>query len=241
MAGLTPHNEAQFGQIAKTVLMPGDPLRAKFIAENFLTDPVLVNNVRGVQGHTGTWKGVPVTVMASGMGIPAISIYSWELYANYGVENIIRVGSAGALHDELQLMDIVIAQGACTNSNYPQSFGTPGTFAPIADYKLMSAAIDCAREHGARYMVGNILSSDNFYYAEGCGNADLWKRMGVLAIEMEAAGLYANAAYHGKRALCICTISDHIYREEALPPEDRQKSFTQMMEIALDTAVKMNG
>ena len=241
MAGLTPHNEAQFGQIAKTVLMPGDPLRAKFIAENFLTDPVLVNNVRGVQGHTGTWKGVPVTVMASGMGIPAISIYSWELYANYGVENIIRVGSAGALHDDLQLMDIVIAQGACTNSNYPQSFGTPGTFAPIADYKLMSAAIDCAREHGARYMVGNILSSDNFYYAEGCGNADLWKRMGVLAIEMEAAGLYANAAYHGKRALCICTISDHIYREEALPPEDRQKSFTQMMEIALDTAVKMNG
>ena len=239
MAGLTPHNEAQFGQIAKTVLMPGDPLRAKFIAENFLTDPVLVNNVRGVQGHTGTWKGVPVTVMASGMGIPAISIYSWELYSSYGVENIIRVGSAGALHDDLQLMDIVIAQGACTNSNYPQSFGTPGSFAPIADYKLMSAAINCAEAHGARYMVGNILSSDNFYYAEGCGNADLWKRMGVLAIEMEAAGLYANAAYHGKRALCICTISDHIYREEALPPEDRQKSFTQMMEIALDTAVEL--
>ena len=141
MAGTTPHNEALPGQIAKTVLMPGDPLRAKFIAENFLTDPVLVNNVRGVQGYTGTWKGVPVTVMASGMGIPAISIYSWELYSQYGVENIIRVGSAGALHDDLHLMDIVIAQGACTNSNYPQSFGTPGTFAPIADYKLMSAAI----------------------------------------------------------------------------------------------------
>jgi len=239
MAGLTPHNEASFGQIAKTVLMPGDPLRAKFIAENFLTDPVLVNNVRGVQGHTGTWKGVPVTVMASGMGIPAISIYSWELYSSYGVENIIRVGSAGALHDELQLMDIVIAQGACTNSNYPAGFGCPGTFAPIADYKLMSAAIDCAKEHDARFMVGNILSSDSFYAAEGCGGNDLWKRMGVLAVEMEAAGLYANAAYLGKRALCICTISDHIYRDEALPPEARQKSFTQMMEIALDTAVKM--
>ena len=240
MAGLTPHNEARFGQIAKTVLMPGDPLRAKFIAENFLTDPVLVNNVRGVQGYTGTWKGVPVTVMASGMGIPAISIYSWELYTQYEVENIIRIGSAGALHDELQLMDLVIAQGACTNSNFPQSFGCPGTFAPIADYKLMKTLIDCAEEREAHYMVGNILSSDNFYYAEGCGNADLWKRMGVLAIEMEAAGLFSNAAYLGKRAACICTISDHIYREEALSPEDRQNSFRQMMEIALDAAVKLS-
>ena len=235
----TPHNEAQFGQIAKTVLMPGDPLRAKFIAENFLTDPELVNNVRGVQGYTGTWKGVPVTVMASGMGIPAISIYSWELYSNYGVENIIRIGSAGALHDDLKLMDLVIAQAACTNSNYPSSFGTPGTFAPIADYTLMKTLIDCAEEHKADYMVGNILSSDNFYYAEGCGNADLWKRMGVLAIEMEAAGLFSNAAYLGKRAACICTISDHIYREEALSAEDRQNSFRQMMEVALDAAVKM--
>lgn len=235
----TPHNEAQLGQIAKTVLMPGDPLRAKFIAENFLTDPVLVNNVRGVQGYTGTWKGVPVTVMASGMGIPAIGIYSWELYTAYDVENIIRIGSAGALHDELQLMDLVIAQGACTNSNFPASFGCPGTFAPIADYKLMKTLVDCAEEHNARYMVGNILSSDNFYYAEGCGNADLWKRMGVLAIEMEAAGLFSNAAYLGKRAACICTISDHIYREEALSSEDRQNSFRQMMEIALDAAVKL--
>ena len=235
----TPHNEAKLGQIAKTVLMPGDPLRAKFIAENFLTDPVLVNNVRGVQGYTGTWKGVPVTVMASGIGIPAISIYSWELYTAYEVENIIRIGSAGALHDELQLMDLVIAQGACTNSNFPQSFGCPGAFAPISDYKLMKTLIDCAEEHEARYMVGNILSSDNFYYAEGCGNADLWKRMGVLAIEMEAAGLFSNAAYLGKRAACICTISDHIYREEALSAEDRQNSFRQMMEIALDAAVKM--
>ena len=236
----TPHNEAKLGQIAKTVLMPGDPLRAKFIAENFLSDAVLVNNVRGVQGYTGTWKGVPVTVMASGMGIPAISIYSWELYTQYEVENIIRIGSAGAIHDDLQLMDLVIAQAACTNSNFPQSFGTPGTFAPIADYKLMKTLIDCAEEHGARYMVGNILSSDNFYYAEGCGNADLWKRMGVLAVEMEAAGLFSNAAYLGKRAACVCTISDHLYRDEALSSEDRQNSFRQMMEIALDAAIKLN-
>ena len=240
MAGLTPHNEAQLGQIAKTVLMPGDPLRAKFIAENFLTDPVLVNNVRGVQGYTGTWKGVPVTVMASGMGIPSIGIYSWELYSVYGVENIIRVGSAGALNDDLQLMDIVIAQAACTNSNYPQGFGCPGTFAPIADYELMSTAIECTKEHGARFKVGNIVSSDSFYAAEGCSGNDMWKRMGVLAVEMEAAGLYTNAAYLGKKALCICTISDHIYRDEALDAEKRQTSFTQMMEIALDTAVKMN-
>jgi len=156
------------------------------------------------------------------------------------VENIIRIGSAGALHDDLQLMDLVIAQAACTNSNYPQSFGTPGTFAPISDYTLMSKLVESAQEHGARYMVGNILSSDNFYYAEGCGGSDQWKRMGVLAVEMEAAGLFANAAYLGKRAACICTISDHLYRNEALSSEDRQNSFRQMMEVALDTAVKMN-
>lgn len=235
----TPHINAKKEDIAKTVLMPGDPLRAKFIAENFLTDPVLVNNVRGVQGHTGTWKGVPVTVMASGMGIPAIGIYSWELFNFYDVDNIIRIGSAGALRDDLQLMDIVAGQGACTNSNYINQFGLSGGFAPIADYTLLSAAVEAAREHGVEMKVGNILSSDNFYAAEGCGRNDQWKRMGVMAVEMEAAGLYANAAYAGKRALCICTISDHIYRPEALPAEKRQTAFTQMMEIALDTAVKM--
>lgn len=235
----TPHINARKEDIAKTVLMPGDPLRAKFIAENFLTDPILVNNVRGVQGHTGTWKGVPVTVMASGMGIPSIGIYSWELYNFYDVDNIIRIGSAGALRDDLQLMDIVAGQGACTNSNYINQFGLSGGFAPIADYTLLSAAVDAAREHGVEMKVGNILSSDNFYAAEGCGKNDRWKRMGVMAVEMEAAGLYANAAYAGKRALCICTISDHIYRPESLPAEKRQTAFTQMMEIALDTAVKM--
>lgn len=235
----TPHINATKENIAKTVLMPGDPLRAKFIAETFLDDPVLVNNVRGVQGHTGTYKGVPVTVMASGMGIPSIGIYSYELYNFFDVDNIIRIGSAGALRDDLKLMDIVAAQGACTDSNFAHQFELNGTFAPIADYKLLSAAVEAGKEHGVDIKVGNILSSDNFYSPAGCDDNDKWRDMGVMAIEMESAGLYMNAARAGKRALCICTISDHIYRDEALSAEERQLSFTQMMEIALDTAVKM--
>lgn len=239
MAIPTPHINAKQGEIAKTVLMPGDPLRAKFIAETFLENPVLVNNVRGVQGHTGLWKGVPVTVMASGMGMPAIGIYSWELYSEYGVENIIRIGSAGALQDDLQLMDIVAGQGACTTSSYVENFDLGGTFAPIADFTLLSAAVKCAREHGVELKVGNILSSDNFYAPAGVDANAKWRDMGVLAVEMEAAALYANAAYLKKRALCICTVSDHIYRSEYLSAEERQTSFKQMMEIALDTAVEM--
>ena len=233
----TPHIAAKKEDIAKTVLMPGDPLRAKFIAETFLENPVLVNNVRGVQGHTGTWKGVPVTVMASGMGIPAIGIYSWELYNFYDVDNIIRIGS---LRDDLKLMDIVAAQGACTDSNFVHQFELNGTFAPISDYTLLSTAVETAKEHGVDMKVGNILSGDNFYSPAGCDSNDKWRDMGVMAVEMEAAGLYMNAAKAGKRALCICTISDHIYRSEALSPEERQLSFTQMMEIALDTAAKMD-
>ena len=235
----TPHNSGKKEDFAKTVLMPGDPLRAKFIAETFLTDPVLVNNVRGVQGYTGTWKGVPVTVMASGMGMPAIGIYSWELFNFYDVENIIRIGSAGAIQDNVKLMDIVFGQAACTNSSYGDQFGVGGKYAPIADFELLSTAVAIAREKGARIHVGNILSSDNFYYAEGGSTADQWKRMGVLATEMEAAALYMNAAYAGKRALCLCTISDHLYRPEELSAEQRQVGFKQMMEIALDTAVAM--
>ena len=238
----TPHINAKKEDFAKTVLMPGDPLRAKFIAETFLTDPVLVNNVRGVQGHTGTWKGVPVTVMASGMGIPSIGIYSWELFNFFDVDNIIRIGSAGALQDELKLRDIVLGQGACTNSSYVKSFGLgdTATFAPIADFTLLSKAVEAAQEHGVKVHVGNLLASDTFYSAAGCAKNDEWKRMGVLATEMESAALYCNAAYAHKRALCICTISDHIYRpEDNLSAEERQNSFTQMMEIALDTAVKM--
>lgn len=240
MAIPTPHINAKLGEIAKTVLMPGDPLRAKFIAETFLENPVLVNNVRGVQGHTGLWKGVPVTVMASGMGMPAIGIYSWELFSEYGVENIIRIGSAGALQDDLKLMDIVAGQGACTNSAYVNNLGIKGTFAPIADFTLLSAAVESAREHGVELKVGNILSSDNFYSPADIDANAKWRDMGVMAVEMEAAALYANASYLKKRALCICTISDHIYRSEYLSAEERQTSFKQMMEIALDTAVKMD-
>lgn len=235
----TPHNSAQKGDFAKTVLMPGDPLRSRFIAENFLTDPKLVNNVRGVQGYTGTWKGVPVSVMASGMGIPAIGIYSYELYTQYDVENIIRIGSAGSLQPDLHIMDIVFASGACTDSNFAHQFNLNGTFAPIADYTLLSAAVDCAGQYGVKPRVGNVLSADNFYSPDSDG-PDQWRKMGVLAVEMECAGLYMNAARLGKRALGIMTISDHLYiSEENLPPDARQKSFTQMMQIALDTAVKM--
>lgn len=240
MATPTPHISAKPGDFAKTVLMPGDPLRAKFIAENFLTNPVLVNNVRGVQGHTGTWKGVPVSVMASGMGMPAIGIYSWELFKEYDVDNIIRIGSAGAIQDDLKLMDIVAGQGACTTSSYIKNFDLHGGFAPIADYTLLSKCVEAGREHGVDIKVGNILSSDNFYLPDGMDRNTEWRNMGVLAVEMEAAALYANAAYHGKRALCICTISDHLYRSDALTSEERQTSFKQMMEIALDTAVKMS-
>ena len=235
----TPHISAEKGDFAKTVLMPGDPLRAKFIAETFLENPRLVTDVRGMLGYTGTYQGHPVSVMGSGMGMPSIGIYSYELYKFYDVDNIIRIGSAGALSDDLKLMDIIAGQGACTNSNYGQQFNLGGTFAPIADYTLLSTAVEAARDHGVDMKVGNLLSSDNFYSADGWNRNDAWKRMGVLGVEMEAAGLYMNAAYAGKRALCICTVSDHLYRPEALSPEDRQESLTQMIEIALDTAAKM--
>ena len=239
MSAATPHIHAEPGDFAKTVLMPGDPLRSQFIAENFLENPVLVNNVRGVQGYTGTWKGVPVSVMASGMGIPSIGIYSWELYNVFGVENIIRIGSAGAYADDLKLKDIVAAQGACTDSDYGRYFGVKGVYAPIADFTLLMAAVESAKENGIEMRVGNILSSDHFYFARGQAESDAWKGMGVLATEMEAAGLYCNAAYAGKRALCICSITDHIYRGEKLDHEERRSSLKQMITIALDTAVKM--
>ena len=238
----TPHISAKLGEIAKTVLMPGDPLRSKFIAENFLHAPALVNNVRGVQGYTGTWKGVPVTVQASGMGIPSIGIYSHELYNFYGVENIIRIGSAGALSDKLHVMDVVAGMGACTDSNFVHQFGLNGTFAPIADYQLLSTAVRAAAERGIDLHVGNILSADNFYDPDGLDSTLDWAKMGVLAVEMEAAGLYMNAARAGKRALCLCTISDHIVLpEEILTSAQRQNAMTQMIEIALDTAALMGG
>ncbi|MDD4290828.1 MAG: purine-nucleoside phosphorylase [Clostridia bacterium] len=230
----TAHNTAKSGDFAKTVLMPGDPLRAKYIADNFLSGAVLVNNVRGVNGYTGFYKGKRVSVMASGMGIPSISIYSYELFNFYDVSSIIRVGSAGAIDDRLKIMDIVLAQGACTDSNIGRNFALPGVFAPIADYGLLSKAYETAVKVGANVKVGNVLSSDVFY--DDSASTMNWQKMGVLAVEMEAAGLYMNAARAGKKALCIATISDCLYSGEACNAETRQKGFTQMMEIALEVA-----
>lgn len=233
----TPHNNAKKGDFAKTVLMPGDPLRAKFIAETFLQDAKLVNNVRGVQGYTGTYKGVPVSVMASGMGIPSIAIYSNELYTHYGVENIIRIGSAGALRADLTLGSVVVGQGACTNSGFADQFELGGCYAPIADFDLLMAAVDSARELGVSMPVGNLYSSDTFY--DAAGRNMRYAKMGVMAVEMEAAGLYCTAAYLGKRALAICSISDNLITGEELSADERQTTFTNMMKIGLEVAVKM--
>ena len=233
----TPHNSAKKGDFARTVLMPGDPLRAKFIAETFLDEPKLVNNVRGVQGYTGTYKGVLVSVMASGMGMPSIGIYSYELFTQYDVESIIRVGSAGALQKDLKRGDVVAGMGACTNSNYAAQYGLGGTFAPIADFDLLMAAVESAKELGVKMPVGNLYSSDTFY--DAAGRNMRFQKMGVMAVEMEAAALYCNAAYTGKRALAICSISDNLVTGEELSPADRQNTFTNMMKIALEVAVKM--
>lgn len=230
----TPHNSANIDDFAKTVLMPGDPLRAKFIAENFLEDPVLVNGVRGINGYTGMYNGKIVSVMASGMGIPSIGIYSYELFNFYNVENIIRIGSAGAISDEVNLRDIVIGQGACTNSNYASQFNLPGMYAPIASYKLLKQAVDFAQDAGVNYKVGNLFSSDTFY--DDAASLSDWRKMGVLAVEMESAALYMNAARAGKNALCICTISDCPFTGESCTAEERQNTFTDMMEIALKIA-----
>ena len=240
----TPHIEAKLGDFGKTVLMPGDPIRSKFIAENFLENAKLVNNVRGVQGYTGEYKGVKVSVMASGMGMPSIGIYSHELYSQYNVENIIRVGSAGALQENIKLRDIVIAQGACTNSRFSHQFNLPGDFAPISNYTLLSTCVDIAKENGYNHHVGNILSADTFYndeenLPEYLTSTHAWKKMGVMAIEMEAAALYMTAARLSKRALAICTVSDHILTGEQTTSKEREQSFTDMMKLALETVYRM--
>ncbi|MBQ7485023.1 MAG: purine-nucleoside phosphorylase [Oscillospiraceae bacterium] len=234
---MTPHNNAPKGAFAKTVLMPGDPKRARFIAENFLDDPVLVNDVRGVQGYTGTYKGVPVSVMASGMGMPSIGIYSYELYTRYDVENIIRVGSAGAMRADMELGSVMAGMGACTNSNFADQYELGAHYAPICDFDLLMAAVESARELGVKMPVGNLYSSDTFY--DAAGRNMRMQKMGVMAVEMEAAALYCTAAYTGKRALAICSISDNLVNGTELSPEDRQNTFTNMMKIALETAVKM--
>ena len=235
MAVPTPHISAKVGDFAKTVLMPGDPLRAKFIAETYLENAVLVNNVRGVQGYTGYYKGKRVSVMASGMGQPSIGIYSYELFNFYGVESIIRVGSCGSFVPELHVRDIVIAMGACTNGNYASQYNLPGTFAPIANFDMVRRAAEECDKMGVNYRVGNILSSDMFY--DDANSGMQWAKMGVLGVEMESAALYCNAARAGKKALCICTVSDSfVYPEENTTAEERQISFTKMMEIALAIA-----
>ena len=240
----TPHINATPQDFAATVLMPGDPLRARFIAENFLDSARLVNNVRGIQGYTGTYRGVPVSVMASGMGMPSIGIYSYELFNFFGVENIIRVGSAGGMSEKVRVRDIVIGMGACTDSNYASNYHLPGTFAPIADYGLLRAAIEQADKMKLSYHVGNVLSSDVFYgdsegVPEGMQSRALWAKMGVLAVEMESAALYMNAARAGKRGLGIFTVSDHLVTGEATTAEERQNTFTDMMKLSLETAISM--
>ena len=226
----TPHNAAKYGEIAETVIMSGDPLRAKFMAENFLENPVLFNDVRGMLGFTGTYKGKRVSVMGHGMGIPSIAIYTYELFNFYDVKNIIRVGTAGCIQPGMKLGDLVIAQGACTNSAYINQFKLPGTYAPIADFGLLNKAVKTCEELGYGYKVGNVMSSDNFY-DEYSGWKE-WQRMGVLAVEMEASALYANAAKAGKHALAILTVSDSIVDGSATTAEERRTSFTKMMEVA---------
>ena len=235
MAIPTPHIEAKQGDFAKTVLMPGDPKRAEYIAKTYLTDCKLVNDVRGIKGFTGYYNGKRVSVMASGMGQPSIGIYSYELFAFYGVENIIRVGSCGSFDKDLHARDIIVAMGACTNSNFAMQYRLPGTFCPIASYDLLQKAVESCKQKGVNFKVGNILSSDTFYDDSNSGLE--WAKMGVLGVEMEAAALYSTAARLGKNALAILTVSDSfIYPEENTTSKEREKSFNKMMEIALEIA-----
>lgn len=235
----TAHNSAKKGDFAKTVLMPGDPKRSRFIAENFLENAVLVNDVRGIQGYTGTYKGVPVSVMASGMGMPSMAIYSYELFNFFDVENIIRVGSAGSINKDININDIVIGMGACTTSAFARQYNLGGDFSAICSYPLLKKCMETAEELGlqSKCHVGNVISSDAFY-GESPDFVKKWGDMGVMAIEMEAAALYMNAAQAGKNALAICTISDQLLKGEALSSDQREKSFTEMMKLALETAIK---
>lgn len=232
----TPHNSANIGDIAETVLMCGDPLRIKYIAEKFLENPVCFNTVRGMLGFTGTYKGKRISVMGHGMGIPSMAIYVTELINVYGVKTIIRAGSAGAISHSVELRDIVIAQGACTDSSFAWQFDIPGTFAPIGDYGLLKAVDAQAESMGLDVTVGNIYSTDVFYAPDGTN--ERFEKMGVLAVEMEAAGLYMLAAKHGVRALCVCTISDHLAKQEFLSTEERQTGFDKMLTLCLETVCK---
>ncbi len=229
----TPHISAGSSEIAETVLMPGDPLRAKYIADNFLKSVHCFNSVRNMLGFTGEYNGKSLSVMGGGMGMPSIGIYSYELFNFYGVKNIIRIGTAGAIDNTVKLRDIVIAMGACTDSNYARQYGLPGTFAPIASFDLLKSASDCANKLGLSSRVGNVLSTDIFY-GDDPNILNRWAKMGVLAVEMEAAALYMNAARAGRSALAILTVSDCPLKGESLSSEQRQNSFTDMMKVALE-------
>ena len=235
----TPHINATPDDFGKTVLMPGDPKRSAYIAKNFLEDARLVNDVRGVQGYTGYYKGVKVSVMASGMGMPSIGIYSYELYNFFGVENIIRIGSAGTIDENVNIRDLVFAMTTSTNSRFGEQYGLPGTYAPCASYALLSAAVEEAHKLGATCHVGNVLSADT-YYDDDPHCLEKWHRMGIMAVEMEAAALYMTAARAGKRALAVCTISNSILTGEEMPVEDRERTLNQMIETALNTAVAID-
>lgn len=227
----TPHIGAQYGEIAPTVIMAGDPLRVKFMAEKYLENPVCFNEVRGMLGYTGIYKGKRISMMGHGMGMPSIGLYTYELFNFYDVQTIIRVGSAGSIHKDLHIGDLVLAEGACTDSNYADQYGLDGVFAPIGDFELLSKAVECCKAMNLNFKVGNVVSSDIFYRE----NPDTkgWMKMGVLAVEMEVAALYMNAARSGKRALGILTVSDHILTGEATTSEQRKTTFTNMMEVAL--------
>ena len=229
----TPHNNAKLGDFGKTVLMPGDPLRAEFIAKEYLENVRCVNEIRGMLGFTGTYQGVPVSVQGSGMGQPSIGIYSYELYHFFDVQSIIRIGTAGGIAPEVQLRDILLGQGACTNGSYAEQYRLPGTYAPIASFRLLRKAAETADRLGLRVHVGDLLSSDMFY-DDAASLAD-WQKMHVLGVEMESAALYLNAARAGREALCICTVSDCPLRNETTDAAERQTGFTRMMELALET------
>jgi len=236
MAIPTPHITAKAGEYAKTVLMPGDPLRAKFIAENYLENPVKVNSVRGMLGYTGTYNGKPVSVQGSGMGAPSIGIYSYELFNFYEVDTIIRIGSAGALDMNLNLGSIVVGMGACTDSDYAKQYHLPGHYAPIASYGLLRKTQSAADLMDVQIHVGNLLTTDTFYHDESHA-LKYWVKMGILAVEMEAAALYMNAARAGKEALCMCTISDVCFTDQTMSAKEREKSLTQMIDLALTTVL----
>lgn len=231
----TPHIGAKKGDIAKTVLMPGDPLRAKFLADTYLTDVVQFNAVRNMFGYTGYYKGKKVSIMGSGMGMPSIGIYSYELFNEYNVENIIRIGSCGAIRDNVHIRDIIIAQGACTDSQFAHTFELPGTYSAISSYELLEKAVLSAKEKNIPYHVGNIISSDIFYHIDKDSDKK-WAKMGCLGVEMEAYALFATAAYFNKKALAILTVSDSLVTNEITTSEEREKTFTSMMEIALEIA-----